>query len=37
VLVDWLAQFVERTPKGIPGDFALIYGWFQIAPLEAAP
>lgn len=33
-LVDWLAQFVQRTPKGVPGDFAQIYGWLQLAPLE---
>ncbi|MEQ1788600.1 MAG: MCE family protein, partial [Acidimicrobiales bacterium] len=37
VLVDWLAQFVVTTPKGIPGDFAQVYGWFALAPLEPAP
>lgn len=34
VLVDWLAQFVVKTPKGVPGDFAQIYGWFVLAPTE---
>jgi len=34
VLVDWLARFVEVAPKGIPEDFALVYGWFVPAPLE---
>jgi hypothetical protein len=29
-LVDWLAEFVHRTPLGVPGDFAQIYGWFVI-------
>ncbi len=33
-LVDWLAQFVSKTPKGIPGDFAQVYGWFLPVPLE---
>lgn len=33
-LVDWLEQFVERTPKGIPEDFAQVYAWFDFAPLE---
>jgi phospholipid/cholesterol/gamma-HCH transport system substrate-binding protein len=28
VLVDWLARFVQVAPKGVPGDFALVYGWF---------
>jgi phospholipid/cholesterol/gamma-HCH transport system substrate-binding protein len=28
VLVDWLARFVKVAPKGIPDDFALVYGWF---------
>ena len=35
VLADWLARFVERTPKGVPGDFAQIYGWFVVGPEEA--
>jgi hypothetical protein len=34
VLVDWLARFVEVAPKGVPGDYALVYGWFVPAPLE---
>ncbi len=34
VLVDWLARFTERVPQGVPGDFALIYGWFEVALLE---
>lgn len=34
VLVDWLARFVDATPKGIPEDFAQVYGWFVLAPLE---
>jgi phospholipid/cholesterol/gamma-HCH transport system substrate-binding protein len=34
VLVDWLARFVEATPRGIPDDFAQVYGWFVLAPLE---
>jgi phospholipid/cholesterol/gamma-HCH transport system substrate-binding protein len=29
-LVDWLAEFVHRTPLGVPGDFAQIYGWFVV-------
>jgi phospholipid/cholesterol/gamma-HCH transport system substrate-binding protein len=33
VLVDWLAAFVKKTPLGVPGDFAQIYGWFQVAPV----
>jgi phospholipid/cholesterol/gamma-HCH transport system substrate-binding protein len=35
VLADWLAEFVERTPKGVPGDFAQIYAWFLVGPEEA--
>ena len=34
VLVDWLARFVEVAPKGVPGDFALVYGWFVPAPTD---
>ncbi len=34
VLVDWLARFAPHLPKGVPGDFALIYAWFEIAALE---
>jgi phospholipid/cholesterol/gamma-HCH transport system substrate-binding protein len=37
VLVDWLEQFVVKTPQGIPEDFAQVYGWFVIAPLETLP
>ena len=33
-LVDWLDQFVQRAPLGIPDDFAQIYAWFDFAPLE---
>jgi phospholipid/cholesterol/gamma-HCH transport system substrate-binding protein len=33
-LVDWLARFVDRIPQGVPGDFAQIYGWLSLAPLE---
>jgi phospholipid/cholesterol/gamma-HCH transport system substrate-binding protein len=36
VLVDWLAQFTLKIPKGIPEDFAQIYGWLQPAPLDGA-
>ncbi len=34
VLVDWLARFVEVTPKGIPEDFAQVYGWFTLTPTD---
>ncbi|HJR24613.1 MAG TPA: MlaD family protein [Acidimicrobiales bacterium] len=34
VLVDWLARFAPRIPLGVPGDFAQVYGWFEIALLE---
>jgi phospholipid/cholesterol/gamma-HCH transport system substrate-binding protein len=34
VLVDWLARFAQRVPQGIPEDFALVYGWFEVALLE---
>jgi ABC-type transporter Mla subunit MlaD len=37
VLVDWLAQFAVKTPKGVPGDFAQVYGWFLLTPVESAP
>lgn len=33
-LVDWLAEFTIKAQKGIPGDFALVYGWFQPAPSD---
>lgn len=36
-LVDWLAQFATVVPKGVPGDFALVYAWFQPAILESGP
>lgn len=36
VLADWLAQFAAKTPLGIPGDFAQVYGWFALAPLEGS-
>lgn len=35
-LVDWLAEFTVKAQKGIPGDFAQVYGWFQAAPLDDA-
>lgn len=34
VLVDWLARFVQVTPKGIPGDFAQVFGWFALTPTD---
>ncbi|MGK2948150.1 MAG: MCE family protein [Acidimicrobiales bacterium] len=34
VLVDWLAEFAVKTPKGIPDDFAQVYLWAVLAPLE---
>jgi phospholipid/cholesterol/gamma-HCH transport system substrate-binding protein len=37
VLVDWLAEFTVKIPKGIPEDFAQVYGWFQPAFLDDAP
>ena len=33
-LVDWLVEFTYKTPLGIPNDFAQVYGWFELAPLE---
>jgi phospholipid/cholesterol/gamma-HCH transport system substrate-binding protein len=36
-LLDWLARFVDRIPQGVPGDFAQIYGWLSLAPLEGGP
>ncbi len=37
VLVDWLEQFVVKSPLGIPEDFAQVYGWFVVAPLGDLP
>lgn len=37
VLVDWLEQFTVKAPLGIPGDFAQVYGWMELAFLEGAP
>ena len=37
VLVDWLAAFTVKIPKGVPEDFAQVYAWFQPAFLEDAP
>ena len=37
VLLDWLAEFVHKTPLGVPGDFAQIYGWFVAAPVGPLP
>ena len=34
VLVDWLARFVKVAPKGVPDDYALVYGWFVPASLD---
>jgi len=34
VLVDWLARFADVAPKGVPEDFALVYGWFSLAPAD---
>jgi phospholipid/cholesterol/gamma-HCH transport system substrate-binding protein len=33
-LVDWLVEFTRKTPLGVPEDFAQIYGWLEIGPLE---
>jgi phospholipid/cholesterol/gamma-HCH transport system substrate-binding protein len=33
-LVDWLAEFTRKIPQGVPGDFAQIYGWLELAALE---
>jgi phospholipid/cholesterol/gamma-HCH transport system substrate-binding protein len=33
-LVDWLRNFSTTIPKGIPGDFAQVYGWFVVGPVE---
>lgn len=33
-LVDWLAEFSVRVQKGIPEDFAQVYTWLQVAPLD---
>jgi hypothetical protein len=32
-LLDWVDQFTQKIPKGIPEDFAQVYGWFVVAPL----
>jgi phospholipid/cholesterol/gamma-HCH transport system substrate-binding protein len=31
-LLDWVAQFTVKIPKGIPNEFAQVYGWFVVAP-----
>jgi phospholipid/cholesterol/gamma-HCH transport system substrate-binding protein len=36
-LIDWLAEFTVKAPKGVPGDFAQVYAWAQPAPLDDAP
>ncbi len=36
VLVDWLAAFTLKAPKGIPEDFAQVYGWLQPSFLDDA-
>ncbi len=35
-LIDWLAEFTVKIPKGIPEDFAQVYAWAQPAPLDDA-
>lgn len=35
-LVDWLAEFATRAQAGIPEDFAQVYAWLQLAPLDDA-
>lgn len=35
-LVDWLAEFATRARAGIPEDFAQVYAWLQLAPLDDA-
>ena len=35
-LVDWLAEFATRARAGIPEDFAQLYAWLQLAPLDDA-
>lgn len=37
VLADWLATFTVTIPRGVPGDFAQVYGWFEPAFLDGAP
>ncbi len=37
VLVDWLAQFSLKTPLGVPGEFAQVYGWFELLLIGEAP
>jgi len=36
-LLDWLAEFTRRAQAGIPEDFAQVYAWVQLAPLDDAP
>jgi len=36
MLVDWLAEFATRARAGIPEDFAQLYAWLQLAPLDDA-
>ena len=31
-LLDWIDRFVYQVPKGIPNDFAQVYGWFAACP-----
>ncbi|MDX6233433.1 MAG: phospholipid/cholesterol/gamma-HCH transport system substrate-binding protein [Nocardioidaceae bacterium] len=33
-LLDWVDQFTQKIPKGIPEDFAQVYGWFVVTPLD---
>ena len=31
-LLTWIDRFVYQVPKGIPNDFAQVYGWFATCP-----
>ncbi|HEX4820519.1 MAG TPA: MCE family protein [Acidimicrobiales bacterium] len=31
-LLDWVDRFFYQVPKGIPNDFAQVYGWFAVCP-----
>jgi phospholipid/cholesterol/gamma-HCH transport system substrate-binding protein len=33
-LLDWVDQFTQKIPKGIPEEFAQVYGWFVVTPLD---
>ncbi len=36
ILLDWLNEFVLNVPIGVPGDFAQIYGWFNVCGTPTA-